>query len=64
MPTMFAESMTSTAQRLRPIVGDLVAQLRKEEAERIMKELEKTRTRRPVNASPKRRSTRTRKSHH
>jgi hypothetical protein len=64
IPRMFAESMTSTAQRLTPIIGQLVAQLRKEEAERIMKELEKTRTSRPVKATPKRRSTRTRKSHH
>ncbi len=63
MPRMFAESMTSTIEKVKPKVVEIMTQLKNEEAERIKKELE-TRTKPPVKATPRRRRSRTRKSHH
>jgi len=55
-PKMFAESMSITAERIKPKVLAIVAQLTNEESERVKKELETRASKQPVKPMPTRRS--------
>ena len=55
-PKMFAESMSITAERIKPKVLAIVAELTNEESERIRKELEARNSKQPVKPKPTARS--------
>jgi hypothetical protein len=55
-PKMFAESMSITAERIKPKVLAIMEELTKEESERIRKELQARTSKQPVKAKPARRS--------
>lgn len=55
-PKMFAESMSITAERIKPVVVAIVAELTNEESERIKKELQTRISKQPVKPKPTQRS--------
>jgi uncharacterized protein len=55
-PKMFAESMTTTMERINPKVLEIMTELSTEEAERIKKEFQASTSKQPMKPKPTRRS--------